>query len=117
MSDFSRILFDQPAMGQHLPSLFVLKDGQSTLAGDEFTRQLLTLYYLFLLQYMIMAQEWSDSTWFEAIETSKTICRLYPPPYESPYPHSLIRDIANRGIWFALVLVANSHNVKGLRAF
>jgi len=108
---FSPIVMLDPQ--SKIPNLFVLKDGVTTLPGDKFTRQLLTLYYIFLVQYHILVLEWSDSTWFEAIEASLAICRLFPPPHESNYPAPEVRFFANRGFFFALVVAAESHNIGG----
>ena len=93
--------------------LAVLEDGVTTLPGDIFTRQLIALYYTFRLQYLILIQEWSESTCNETIETSLAICRLYPSPHESTYPGSEIRFIVNRGLFFAGVVVVESQNLRG----
>ena len=115
LNDLARVLFARPAVfgPKQSQTLFLLKDGRTTLAGDKITQQLLTLYYTFLLQYQIMVQEWSDSTWFEAIQLSRVICRLCPSPHEAPYPVPALRFIVNCGILFSLVLLADSHNAKG----
>jgi hypothetical protein len=106
----------QPAIfdsQQKSATVLVLKDGITTLASDKFCRQLLTLYYIFLLQYLILVQEWSESTWFEVIETSGAICRLFPSPHESTYPGSEIRFIVNRGLFCAGVVLVQSHHNGG----
>ena len=91
----------------------VLKDGVTALPVDVFTRQLIALYYIFLLQYLILVQEWSETTCAETIETSLAICGLYPPPHESTYPGSEIRFIVNRGLFFSGVVVVESKNIRG----
>jgi hypothetical protein len=116
LSNFATIIFSVPAIldpQQKFPSLFVLKDGVRTLPGDKFTRQLLTLYYIFQVQYYIIVKGWSDSTFSEVIETSLAICRLYPSPHESLYPSPDIRFTINRGFWLSLVIAADSRNIKG----
>ena len=113
LTDLAGIIFSPIVMQSESQSVYVLKDGVTTLPGDKFTRQLLTLYYIFLVQYHILVLEWSDSTWSEAIETSLAICRLFPSPHESNYPAPEVRFFANRGFFFALVLAAESHNIRG----
>lgn len=92
--------------------LSVLEDGVTTLPGDKFTRQLIALYYIFLLQYLIVVQEWSETTCNEMVETSLAICRLYPPPHESTYPVSEIRFIVHRALFFSGVVVVESRNIR-----
>ena len=106
------ILSGSAMLKQQSTSLFVLNDGVTTLSGDKFTRQLLALYYVLLLQYRIMVQEWSDSMWSETIETALAICRLFPSPHEAQYPAPEIRFMANRGVCVALILIADSHNIR-----
>ena len=120
LNAFAGIIFSPITMfdpQQNSLNLYVLKDGVTTLPGDKFTRQLLTLYYIFLVQYHILVLEWSDSTWSEAIESSLAICRLFPSPHESNYPAPEVRFFANRGFFFALVLAAESHNIAGRSSF
>lgn len=116
----AQIIFSQSPMlipQQNSSYQLILSDGVTVLSGDKFTRQLLALYYIFLLQYRIMLQEWSDSMWFEIIETSLAICRLYPSPHESQYPTSEICFMVNRGCCVAIILVADSHNCRGKSPF
>lgn len=87
----------------------VLKDGITAIPGDKFTRQLLTLYYIFLFQYLILVEQWSDSTAVEVIKTSAAICRLFPAHYESTYPGSEIQFIIHRGLIFAGILLMHAH--------
>ena len=115
LNALAQIIFSRSAMlvpQQQSTRLFVLNDGVTTLSGDKFTRQLLALYYVLLLQYRIMVQEWSDSMWSKTIETALAICRLFPSPHEAQYPAPEIRFPANRGVCVALILVADSHNIR-----
>ena len=93
-------------------NLFVLNHGVSTLSEDKFTSQMLSLYYMLLLQYRIMVQELSDSMWLEVIETSNTICRLFTSPHKAQYCASEIHFMANRGVCVAVILVAISDNIR-----
>jgi hypothetical protein len=97
--------------------LSVLEDGVTTLPGDKFTRQLIALYYIFVLQYLILVQEWSETTCNEMIETSLAICQLYPSPLESTYPVSEIRFIVHRGLFFSGVVVVESQNIRSNASF
>lgn len=97
--------------------LSVLRDGVATLPGDRFTRHIVALYYIFRLQYLILAQEWSETTCNEAIETSLAICRLYISPHESTYPGSEVRFTVNRGLFFSGVVAVESQNIMGKAFF
>ena len=92
---------------------FILKDGITAIPGDKFTRQLLTLYYIFLFQYLVLVEQWSDSTCAEVIETSAAICRLFPAHYESTYPGSEIQFTIHRGLILAGILVMHAHYNPG----
>jgi len=117
LNDLATIIFSQPAIPipQYYQShgVFVLNDGVTTLSVDKYTRQLLALYYILLLQYRIMVLEWSDSMWFDTLQTSLAICRLYPSPHQAQYPAPEVRFMTNRGFWVALILVADFHNFRG----
>jgi len=110
------VLFTPPApfdSTELSPCLVLLKEGPQSLSGDKYKRELLTVFYTFQLQYFIMVREWSDLTCSEALGTAIAICRLYPPPHEAHFPAQEIRFIVNRGLFFALILAADSNNVKG----
>lgn len=113
LNDLAEIIFSRPIPQDQPHSVFVLNDGVSTLSGDKHTRQLLALYYILLLQYRIMVLEWSDPIWFDTMQTSLAICRLFPSPHQSQYPAPEVRFIANRGFWVALILAADFHNFRG----
>lgn len=95
------------------PTLFVLKDNSTVLAGDRHTRQLLNLYYIFLLQYLLLVEEWSENTRIEVVQTALAVCRLFPRPHESTYPTLEIRYIVNRGLILAGVVAVESNNIGG----
>lgn len=102
-----------PDSPQNTPTLYVLKDDRTMLAGDKHTRQLLNLYYIFLLQYLLLVEEWSEFTRAEAIQTARAVCRLFPPPHESTYPTPEIRYIVNRGLILAGVVAVECRNIGG----
>jgi len=116
LNDLARIILSPLAIPirQHQPhTVFILNDGVTTLTGDQYTRQLLALYYIFLLQYRIMVLEWSDTMRFDTLRTSLAICRLFPSPHQAQYPAPEVRFMANRGFWVALILVADFNNFRG----
>jgi len=120
LSDLATIIFSQSAIPipqYQCYNVFVLNDGVTTLSGDKYTRQLLALYYILLLQYRIMVLEWSDSMRFDTIQTSLAICRLFPSPHQAQYPAPEVRFMVNRGFWVALILVADFHNFRGRNPF
>jgi hypothetical protein len=88
---------------------FVLKDDITVIPGDKFMRQLLTLYYIFCLQYLILVERWSNYTSVEIIKTSAAICRFFPAHYESTYPGSEIQFTIHRGLIIAGVLLIHAH--------
>ena len=94
------------------PQLLLLYEGPQSIPRDQYKRELLTVFYVFRLQYFIMVREWSDLACSEALGTALAIGRLYPPSHESHFPAEM-RFIVNRGIIFALILAADSKNLKG----
>jgi hypothetical protein len=115
LHNFAEVLFTHPRTvdsTKTFPSTFLLEDGIHSLPGDQYTRQLLTLYYIFQLQYYIIVSAWSDTLWRKALGTALAISCLYPPPHESHYPTPEMRFIANRGFFFALIFVADSKTFK-----
>lgn len=108
-------IISQPQIHEsQTPKLFLLKDQITTFLGDKFTGQLLTLYYIFQLQYLLLVEEWSDSACVDAIKTSTAICRLYPSPHEPTYPEYEIRYIVNRGLLVAGLVIAESRIIDGI---
>ena len=120
LDELGQIIFSPPPpqyIYSEFPTIFLLKDGVTTLPGDKFMQQVLTLYYIFLLQYYLVVGEWLDSTRLEVIETAYAIRRLFPAPHESHYPGRKVRFIANRGFFFAHIVSAESQNIGGKSSF
>lgn len=99
--------------GQTYTTNLLLDDGVTYLQGDQYTRQLLTLYYIFLSQYRIMVLEWTESSLAAVLRTSRAVCRLFPPPHETQYPAQL-RFWLNRGLFIAGLIIADTNNFKGI---
>ena len=104
-----------PDGGQTYTTNLLLDDGMTYLQGDQYTRQLLTIYYVFLSQYRIMGLEWTQSSQTEVVRASQAICRLFPPPHETQYP-AQIRFWLNRGVFIAGLIIADTDNCKGIDA-
>jgi hypothetical protein len=115
LNQLEDVLFDPATLDSNETSsrLLLLNESPQSLPGDQYRRELQTAFYTFRLQYFIMVREWSDLTCSEAIGTASAICHLYPPCHESHFPAPEIRFIVNRGLFFALILTADSENVKG----
>lgn len=96
---------------------FILKDEFTALRGDMFTRQLLLIYYILSLQYLVLIGEWSKSTCPEIIKISMAICRLFSFAHESTYPGLEMRFVANRGLVVAGIIVVESKNIGGFPFF
>ena len=97
------------------PSLPAPREGVS-IPSDPYQRELETLYYTFYLQYYTMREEWSDLIWSKALRAAHAVCRLYPSPHEAHYPTPAIRFIVNRGLFFALIFVADAKNFQRMIA-
>lgn len=93
----------------------LLDDGITYIKGDQYTRQLLTLYYIFLSHYYIVVLEWAESSPTEVRRISQAVCRLFPPPHETQYP-AQIRFWLNRGLFIAGMICADADNCKGIDA-
>ena len=116
LNQLEDVLFTPPVSldsNETSPRLLLLDESPQSLPGDQYKRELVTVFYIFRLQYFIMVREWSDLTCSETIGTAIAICRLYPPPHEAHFPAPEIRFMVNRGLFFALILTADSKNVKG----
>ena len=115
LNELFMLINTPPSLDSGTPSnVYVLKDGKSTVTGDKFTGQFLHLYYVFELQSQILLQQWSEVDVDEIVQTSRAICRLFPPPHESTYPDPEIRFIAHRGVFFAGVVAVEGRNIGGI---
>jgi hypothetical protein len=85
--------------------------GNIKLLGDNYTRQLLYIYYVFSLQNSVLNSEWSENICTEAIEIASTVCRLYSSPHISTFPAADIRFLANRGLVIAGLVAVEGMNI------